>query len=75
VQESFARAAKRIGQLDPDVRGRYMRTIVLNTWRTRHRRSGLEARTRLGLYRRREPEVVEERDALWWALQHLLGER
>jgi RNA polymerase sigma-70 factor (sigma-E family) len=71
VQESFARAANRIGQLEPEDRGRYMRTVVLNTWRTRHRRSRLEARTWLGFHQRREPEEVEERDALWRALQHL----
>jgi RNA polymerase sigma-70 factor (sigma-E family) len=73
VQEAFVRAASKIGTLpDRDVRP-YLRVTIVNLWRNRLRRFGVERRHR-EVPAEAAPPPFEDRDELWDAIR-LLPER
>jgi RNA polymerase sigma-70 factor (sigma-E family) len=72
VQGSFVRVATRIDELPQSETGPYLRTVVLNLWRTRSRRASFEHRIWPVLRPSAPPQdALGERDALWRALQAL----
>ena len=70
VQETFVRSAGSLVTLPEPEQLAYLKTVALNIWRNKVRRSALEAR-----FRHEQPEIeglaYEERDALWRAIRGL----
>lgn len=70
VQETFTRAATRLGTIPEAEQWPYLRTAALNIWRNRSRRLSLERR-----WRPSEPEPpalsYEDADEVWEAVRRL----
>lgn len=74
VQEAFVRVADKIASLRSDEIGPYLRRVVVNLWKNKLRRLGVEMRHRVSPRSDHLAEdEIESRDAIWTALLRLSG--
>lgn len=73
VQEAFVKVAPKIGELEQEAIGPYLRRIVVNLWRNQRRRLATEIRAlgRLWVARSVVEGSTEEHDEVWRLVFHL----